>query len=55
MDKFYIEAAFDEGFPYEWATHHLKIYLTNHESVSPEKFIAYLHKIEAERTKNDMQ
>lgn len=54
MDKFYIDAAIDEGFPYEWALHHLGIYLKNTEFVSPENFVQYLHKIEADRTENDL-
>jgi hypothetical protein len=48
--KFFIDAACDDGFPYEWAMHHLKIYIANNEKVSPTKFVCYLRELEARRT-----
>lgn len=49
-NEFFIDAGCDDGFPYEWVIHHLKIYIANNEKVSPTKFVYYLRAIEAERT-----
>lgn len=57
MREKFIKAAWEEGFPMEWATHWFDVWERDQDEIimTPERFNSYLHRIEARRTELEIQ